>query len=202
MIIDIVKSEAKKAAPYLSEGYVVAIPTETVMGLAVVFDNYDSYLKLNQIKNRPENKPYSLMVGNTNQIEKYAYVDERVKILIDSFLPGPLTILLKAKDSVPSYVTHNSGIVGIRVPNNPFINRLFKEIDKPLLVPSANRSGELPLTKYLDVINEFKNELGYIVKIDAGGELPSTIVDLTSDEIKIIREGLIKKEDILEVLNK
>lgn len=180
----------------LEESKVVAFPTETVMGLGVFYDDYDAYRLLNSIKRRPEDKPYTLMLGDVNDIEKYAYINDRDKKIIKAFMPGPITMLLKCKDNVPSYVTHNSEIIGIRVPKMLDICQLINYAGKPLLVPSANRSGEKPCLTYQEVIEVFKDEVSYVYHKDALGDKPSTIVDLTGETIKIIREGSISLKDI------
>ena len=188
------------AASILLNGGVISFPTETVMGLGVIYDNYDVYLRLNKIKGRPEDKPYTLMLGKVSDIDKYAVIDDRARRIIDTFLPGPLTLLLNVKDNVPGWVTHNIGIIGVRVPNFPLVNELINKVGKPLLVPSANPSNMPPALTVNQVSIYFNDTLDYIVSNDSNEELPSTIVDLTQNEIKIIREGKIRKEDILKVL--
>lgn len=175
---------------------VIAFPTETVMGLGVYFDDKVAYDRLNTIKHRPEDKPYTLMLGDINDISKYAYISHRDFLLIKRFMPGSITILLHAKDNVPSYVTHNTGVIGIRVPDNEIICSIIKGVGKPLLVPSANRSGEKPCLTYLEVIETFKDEIEYVYPSDSLKNLPSTIVDLTNKDIKILREGPITQNQI------
>ena len=109
--------EYLKAKEVLDNSGVISFPTETVMGLGIYFNDLKAYERLNEIKNRPSDKPYSMMLSNKNEISKYAYVDETAQKIIDRFMPGEITILLKAKDVVPSHVTHNTGIIGVRVPN-------------------------------------------------------------------------------------
>lgn len=184
----------------LNQSKVIAFPTETVMGLGVFFDDFEAYSRLNQIKNRPEKKPYTMMLASPSEIEKYAFIDERAQKIIKAFVPGAITLLLKSKDVVPNYVTHNTGVIGVRVPDMPIIREMLDFIKKPLLVPSANRSGEKPFIKASDVKKEFGKELGFIVEIDALGQNPSTIIDLTGEDAKIIREGPISKQDIERVL--
>ena len=180
----------------LEHGRIIAFPTETVMGFGVFYDDYRSYKLLNKVKRRPEDKPYTLMLSSIGEIEKYAYLTKRDKKIIARYMPGPLTVLLRAKDVVPGYVTHNTGIIGIRVPDMDYIREMIAYLGKPLLVPSANRSGEPPFTEYEDVINEFKDEIGYVYPKNALGNKPSTIIDLTSDTIKLIRQGDISVEEI------
>ena len=188
------------ASKILLSGGVISFPTETVMGLGVVYDNFDAYSRLNKLKGKREDKPYTMMLANTSEISNFAELDDRSKKIISSFMPGPITILLKAKDTVPSWVTHDKGVVGIRVPDFPLLNELLNIVKKPLLVPSANPSNLSPALTVNQVNIYFNETLDYIVNNDSLGELPSTIVDLTGDSIKIIREGKILKEDIFKSL--
>ena len=188
---------AKKA---LDKSQVIAFPTETVMGLGVYFDDFDAYNLLNKVKCRPEDKPYTLMLACKKCIGTYAYVDERARKVIHAFMPGEITILLPARENVPAYVTHNTGVIGVRVPNLPDLQEFLEYAEKPLLVPSANKSGEKPAMNSDEVKNIFKDELGYIFEGSAKGGVPSTLVDLTGKEVKIYREGNIKLADILKVI--
>lgn len=192
--------DEQKLVKTLLEGGVVAFPTETVMGLGVVFDNEDAYKRLNVIKGRPEDKPYTMMLGSINDIDKYAYVTDRDRKIINHFMPGPLTILLKAKDNVPGWVTHNTGIIGIRVPDFDILLNALKIINKPLLVPSANPSGQKPAKNVFEVTIYFGDTLNYIYDYNAQGRAPSTIVDLTTEPINVVREGEISHQDLLEII--
>lgn len=192
----IAKSELEKAKKALENGQVIAFPTETVMGLGVSFDNYNAYSLLNKIKRRPEDKPYTMMLGDVNDVSKYAHLTHRDLCFIHKFMPGPITVLLNAKDIVPNYVTHNSGIIGIRVSDFKEVCELINYYGKPLLVPSANRSNEKPCNTYKEVESVFKNEISYLLKKDGGKNKPSTIIDLTTNNIKILREGDITLDQI------
>ncbi|MCR4879768.1 MAG: threonylcarbamoyl-AMP synthase [Bacilli bacterium] len=195
-----VGKDLKLCSQILLDGGVVSFPTETVMGLAVIYDNFESYNRLNKIKGRPESKPYSLMLGDVKEISKYAYINEAAQKLIDTYLPGPLTLLLKAKENVPSWVTHNTGVIGIRVPKFEILNNLLDLVKKPLLVPSANPSNFPPALTVQQVLVYFDNQLDYIVMDNSKQELPSTIVDVRGDSLKIVREGQIKTEEIQKLL--
>ena len=186
----------------LDNSRVIAFPTETVMGLGVYYNDFNAYQLLNKIKCRPEDKPYTMMLFSKDEIEKYAYVDERAKKVIDAFIPGEITVLLRSKDTVPGYVTHNSGVIGVRVPNLANLLDFLRFIDTPLLVPSANKSGEKPAMNSDEVKRIFNNEVGYVFKGEAKGGVPSTLVDLTQKEVKIYREGNISLSDILKVIEK
>ena len=192
--------EFELAKSALDNSQVIAFPTETVMGLGVYFDDYNAYQLLNKIKCRPEDKPYTLMLGDINDISKYAYVDIKAQKIINKFMPGSVTLLLKAKEVVPSYVTHNTGIIGVRVPDLKLINDFINYCNKPLLVPSANKSGEKPAISSMEVKNIFKDEVSYIFEGSAPGGVPSTIIDLTGEEVKILREGPVSRLDIENAL--
>ena len=194
------RNEFDLAKKELDNSKVIAFPTETVMGLGVYYDDYNAYNLLNKIKERPEDKPYTLMLGDINKIKDYAYIDNRASKVISNFMPGEITILLPAKSNVPSYVTHNTGVIGIRVPNLDDLRDFLNYIDRPLLVPSANKSGKKPAMSDKEVKNIFNNEVSYIFEGKAIGGVPSTIVDLTNKEVKIYREGNIKSQDILDVI--
>lgn len=189
-------NEFDKAKKALEESKVIAFPTETVMGLGVFFDDEKAYHLLNTIKRRPEDKPYTMMVASIWDIDKYAYLTLRDRMIINAFMPGPLTVLLNAKDSIPNYVTHGTNVVGIRVPGIQEIRELISFVGKPLLVPSANRSGEKPCLTAEEVKKVFENEIGFVLPKDSLGEKPSTIIDLTGNDIKIVREGPIFLEEI------
>lgn len=190
----------KKAVIALNSHGVIAFPTETVMGLGVYFDDQIAYEKLNALKERKPNKPYTLMLYDPYVISFYAEVDQRAVKLINKFMPGPITLLLKVKGKVPRWVTHGTGVIGIRVPNNKKALDLLYNLDKPLLVPSANKADQPPCMNSKEVEAVFGDLVDYIIKGKADGGVSSTIVDLTGPEIKIVREGPLSKEDILKAL--
>ena len=192
-------SQLNIAANILKDGGVIAFPTETVFGLGVIYDNKSSYDRLISIKRRPPEKPFTLMCACVDDIKKYAYVNDKAKKLIKAFMPGQFTIILKAKEGLPAWVVSKEGMVGIRVPDFKLINELISKVEKPLLVPSANKSGEPPLTKDLDVIEVFENEIDAIIKGESTSNVPSSIV-MVDDDIHIIRLGLISEEEIKGVL--
>lgn len=186
-------------AALLNDG-VVAFPTETVMGLGVLFNSEKAYSKLNKVKERPEDKPYTLMLKGVEDIQKYGVISEATRRVIDKFMPGSLTILVPVKDNtVPSYVTHNTRVIGMRVPTNKEALELLKAVELPLLVPSANKSGQKPAYNSDEVKKIFGNELDFIVSGSAKSNVPSTIVDLTKGDVRIIREGAISKTGLEKV---
>ena len=183
------------------EHQVIAFPTETVFGLGVYYDDKIAYDYLNQIKRRKEDKPYTMMLSSVDEIEKYADINSNYLSIIKKYMPGSLTILVKSKKSVPDYVTHGTGIIGIRIPSNKIALELLEYLKKPLLVPSANRADEKPAMTDIEVKNIFKNEVSVIIPGGAKSGEPSTIIDLTGEEIKLIRKGPISFEEIVRLVS-
>lgn len=193
------KRQLSEAAEILSNGGLIAFPTETVFGFGVIFDNKESYRRLIQVKRRPPEKPFTLMLSSIDDIEKYAYVDERATKLIKKYMPGQFTTILKAKENLPSYCVSKEGNVGIRISGDKMVRDLIKLVGKPLLVPSANKSGEPPLTKSTDVIKIFEKEIDAVIEGESTSNIPSTIV-LLNENVNVIREGVITKEEIFKTL--
>lgn len=196
------KEQAIKAKEALLNHGVIAFPTETVMGMGVLYNDYEAYQKLNRIKERPEDKPYTMMLYDSSDIQKYALINEGTQRVIDRFMPGSLTILVPVKEnSVPAYVTHNTGVIGIRIPLNMEALYVLKEIGEPLLVPSANKSGNRPALTSDEVYEIFGNDIDYIILGKAKSQIASTIVNLTGDQPKVVRKGPISEEEIVKVFN-
>ena len=185
-----------KAASILNDGGIVCFPTETVMGLGVVYDNFDAYNHLNKIKNRPDDKPYTLMLDSYDEVSNFAHISIRFNEIVEKCIEYPMTFLLKKKDNIKDYVTHGTDVIGIRVPDHNQIKSLIKKVGKPLLVPSANKSGEKPALTTEDAKRIFGDEIDYYLGGDSLGNLPSTIIDLTGEDIKIIREGSLTLDEI------
>ncbi|MCD8195012.1 MAG: threonylcarbamoyl-AMP synthase [Coprobacillus sp.] len=177
------KSKIKKT---IKNHGVIAFPTETVMGLGVVYDDYEAYQNLNSLKGRDPDKPYTLMLYDKGDIDKYAKVNKMARIIIDNFMPGPITLLLPVKGDVPSFVTGNTKVIGIRVPDYQTSVDVLRIVGKPMLVTSANKSGEKPTLTYKDTRNIFQDSVYYIRKDSLGNE-PSLVLDVSDGIMKVVR---------------
>ncbi len=196
----IIFEEAEQAKKVLYNHGVIAFPTETVMGLGVLYNDFEAYSKLNRIKGRPEDKPYTLMLKSIDDISKYGIINEATQRVIDAFMPGSLTILVPVKENaVPGYVTHNTSVIGMRVPTNIEAEHVLMQAELPLLVPSANKSGQKPALTSREVKEIFGDEVDFIVSGKAKSAVPSTIVDLTKETPKVVRQGAISEEEIIRV---
>ena len=192
----------KEAAQIINYGGTVVFPTETVYGIGVDGLNSVAIKKLYDIKNRPLNKPISLLVSDINMIESVAKdITETEYKIIERFLPGPLTIVLKKKKIIPDILTSNMDTVGIRIPNSEIAKRLIEIVGKPIATSSANISGK---ASGVDV-DDIKADLGNKVDcfIDGGKSelgVSSTVIKINKRKINILRKGVITEEDILKVL--
>ena len=191
------KMDKNKIINSLISGGILAFPTDTVFGLGCIMDR-KAIEKIYEVKGRSFDKPLPMMCSNLKMIEEVAYVSEKAKKIIDAFVPGPLTLIFKKKENVKDYITQGKKTIGIRVPDDAFILDLIDSLGMPLMVTSANNSGEPSFAKWKDVYGVMKGKIDGIVCEDARGEVSSTIIDV-SDDIKILREGPISLAQIMEV---
>lgn len=181
---------------------IVVFPTETVYGIGVNGLDENAIKKLYEIKNRPLNKPISLLVGNIEMIEQVAKnISKEEYALIKAFMPGPLTLVLEKSDIVPDMLTANSNTIGVRMPANEIALELINLANVPLATSSANISGESANITIENIMDNFKDNVDYYIdggKCEIG--ISSTVVKIVDGVPCILREGSIKIEQILEVL--
>jgi L-threonylcarbamoyladenylate synthase len=190
------KHQLKKVAEILDRGGVVAFPTDTVYGVAVRCDSPSAIQRMKEAKQRPESKPFPMMVNSLSQIEAVASLNVRDRRLIQRWMPGALTMIFAKKPEVPDIVTNGFDTIGIRMPDDPWILELIKEVDCALLVPSANLSGEPPATDSDEVLRQLDGRIDAVVLGKSGAQLASTIIDTRMEDIKIIRQGKLTLEEI------
>lgn len=192
----------KETAQIIKNGGIAVFPTETVYGIGVNGLDENSIKKLFEAKKRPFNKPISLLVNNIEMIEKVSKnISKQEYALIKTFMPGPLTIILKKKDILPNILTADLDTVGIRIPANNIALDLIKYTGIPIATSSANISGEACYPNIEDIKNRFGNSVDYYLDGTTNSiNLPSTIVQIIDGIPHILREGSISKEQIISVL--
>lgn len=195
------KHQLEKVAEILNRGGVVAFPTDTVYGLAVRCDSPSAIQRMKEAKQRPESKPFPMMVNSLAQIEAVASLDERDHRLIRHWMPGALTIIFAKKPEVPDIVTNGFDTIGIRMPDDPWILELITKLNCALLVPSANLSGEATATDSDEVLRQLDGRIDAVILGKSGAQLASTIIDTRKEDIKIIRQGKLTLDEILASLN-
>ncbi len=194
----------KKIVKVIDDGGVVAFPTETVYALAADAGNPEAVEKIYAIKRRVNHKPLPVLVGDIYQAKRIAEFDERAKKLALMLCPGPITIVLKTKphSNLAKNINQDIGTVGIRMPNNIPALKILQAVGRPLVGTSANISNAENSVDAYQVLAEFDKKIDLLVdkgKTEIG--IPSTIVDLTGDEVKILREGAVPSQRILDILN-
>ena len=184
----------KIAGELIRAGELVAFPTETVYGLGADGLNLSARKKIYTAKGRPSDKPLTLHVASLNQVEQVAKISASAEKLFKKFCPGALTIILQKQKNLPDFVTNGLDSVGIRFPDNEVALKFIKSADRLIAAPSANISAQ----------EVFENLQGKVEIILDGGEckfgISSTIVDLSGEVPKILRQGAISAENIFEVL--
>jgi L-threonylcarbamoyladenylate synthase len=196
--------DIEKSAALLASGQLVAIPTETVYGLAGNALDEKAVLQIFKSKNRPSFDPLIVHLASFDQLPEYVEsIPEELKALADVFWPGPLTLLLPKKAIIPDLVTSGLDKVGIRVPKHPLTRSLLKLLDFPLAAPSANPFGYISPTNATHVQQQLGEKLTYILDggpCDIG--LESTIVGMEHGQVIIYRLGGISVDSIENIVGK
>lgn len=189
------KEEINAVTDALQNHKIIALPTDTVYGVGVMYGDLKDLQRLKNAKHRPETKPIPMMVSSIEHMELVAVVDERVKKIAEQFLPGALTLVLKVKDNVPKEYTNGLDTIAIRIPDEPFILRVIDELNTPLLVTSANQSGAKTALTSDDVFEQLPDIDGIVLGTCRALQA-STIVDCTQEKLKILRPGPITLEQL------
>jgi L-threonylcarbamoyladenylate synthase len=192
------KSEIEPAANILKNGGLLAFPTETVYGLGCISSSKDSFDRLVSVKHRNPDKPFTLMCSSIEQAGNYVVISDKARKIASKYMPGPLTLVLKAKQGVPSYIDLGSGFVGIRIPKDDYVLALIKKVGEPLLVPSANISSMKPALNSDEVYGYFKENIDGIVEGSCVTSVPSTVAKIDGDDIIVLRQGPITLEQLKE----
>ena len=195
------QTEINKLAEILKNNGVISVPTDTVYGVCAIITSQVAHDKLVKIKNRPKSKSFPVMCANEEQIRSVAIVDEKAEKLIKAFMPGPITLVLKKKSTLPQYVTNGKDTIAIRMATSKELEKLILMVESPIFMTSANQSGKTECTS-LDEIEKACPLLDGMMEGNVFFSKGSTIVDCTSEKIKVLREGPISLEKIQKVINK
>lgn len=185
----------------LKNNGLIIFPTETVYGIGTLINNRKGIKKIYTLRRRPKNKALLILIASKKELNRYAYLNLAAKKIINHFWPGPLTIILKKKKSVPNFITAHQKTVAIRMPENKFLLNLIKKTGQPIVAPSANLSGQKSPLTVQEISKDFFGKVDLI--LDGGQtkyQKESTILDLTGKKAKVLREGAIKKEKLEKFL--
>ncbi|MDH7571219.1 MAG: L-threonylcarbamoyladenylate synthase [Armatimonadota bacterium] len=180
------------AAAVLRGGGLVAFPTETVYGLGALAWDAVAVRRIFAAKGRPEGKPLIVHLSRAEQaVEVARHIPHAASLLMERFFPGPLTLVLPRQPRLPEAVTAGGDTVAVRLPDHAVARALIEAVG-PIAAPSANRSGERSAISAEDVLNDLAGRIEMV--LDAGPsplQRPSTVVDLTTDPPRVVREGAV-----------
>ena len=202
--MSIISKDIQKAISLLENEELVAIPTETVYGLAGNIFSEKAIKRIFETKKRPFFNPLIVHISSVDELETIvAEIPEKARILANNFWPGSMTLVLKKNKNIPSIITAGKDTVAVRVPNHPVTLSLLKQLSFPLAAPSANPFNNISPTKPEHVENYFKDELKMV--LDGGfckNGIESTIIGFEDNEPIIYRLGALSVEDIEAVVGK
>ena len=202
--MSIISKDITKAVKLLNEEQVVAIPTETVYGLAGNIFSEKAIKTIFETKKRPFFNPLIVHIPSVDYLtEIVEYIPEKAKLLAEAFWPGPITLVLKKKDTIPDLITAGKDTVAVRVPNHPLTLELLNQLPFPLAAPSANPFSSISPTTAQHVETYFKDSIKMV--LDGGpckSGIESTIIGFEGDDPIIYRLGSTSIEDIEAIVGK
>ena len=187
--------ELKELAALLKDNRAISVPTDTVYGVCASIASPVAEDHLRTVKNRPSNKSFPIMCKDIEQVETICEIDDRARKIMETFMPGPLTIILKKKEGVDSYISGGLDTIAIRLATSKALHDLIAYNNAPIFLTSANQSGQ-PTSKNLDEIEQNCPLLSGMLEGDITFGLASTILDATQKELKILRQGPLTLEEI------
>lgn len=188
------KDDIERIAAVIRQGGLVAIATDTVYGLASASAGWENYRKLVKAKDRPETKPFPLMVAHAGQIETIAVLTQRERYLIKRFMPGAVTFVFNLKDEAFPYLQERT--IGIRMADDPWVAQLIELVGCPLWLPSANRSGYPTATDSKMVLEQLSGKIEGVVNGSCEGGVASSVFDVTGAEVRCLRHGPVSLEEV------
>ena len=188
-----------RAAEILEAGGLVVAPTETTYGLLVRADDPECLQKMIEAKGRPANMATAIFVKDRSHLELLAKTGEYGEILVDKFLPGPLTLVLDNRSDLPEPVVVK-GKIGVRWSSHPLIEKLVKELTFPITATSANVSGKPGESDPGKIIEAFEERVALIIDAGPSGSDVSTVIDCSGEVPSLLREGAIARQEIEDAL--
>ncbi|HIH20292.1 TPA: threonylcarbamoyl-AMP synthase [Candidatus Micrarchaeota archaeon] len=191
-----------QSASVIKKGGIIAFPTETSYGLGCDATNATAIKKIYEIKGRDEANPLPIIVSDIHMAEEYCILSDKAVKLVNAFMPGPLSIIVKKRDKLPEELSPAEKGVAFRIPAKEFARIMVQEAGVPVVSTSANFSGKSPIYKIEELKQTFNNKIDMIID---GGDLPpirpSTIIDLCQEPPVVVREGPLNSKDVLHELN-
>lgn len=194
------EDDIEEIVDILKNNGVISVPTDTVYGVCARINSKKAHDNLILVKNRPETKPFPVMCANEEQIKGIAIVNEKAEKIIKSFMPGPITIVLNKKETLQDYVTNGKKTIAIRMATSKILEKIILSLGTPIFMSSANQSGE-KTSESLEEIEKNCPKINGMLEGEIKLGIGSTIIDCTSEKIKVLREGPIRLEEINNIIN-
>ena len=192
------KEDDAPVAKLIREGGMVAIPTDTVYGLAIRSGSADLYQTLKETKGRPDSKPFPLMVASLEQLKDLVEMDGRIEHLVKTFMPGAVTFIFEKQADVFPFLG-TQATLGIRMADDPWVQSVILKVGAPIWLPSANLSGEPTGTTSDEVLAQLDAKIHGVVLGSSQKKQSSSVFDITRETIQELRAGAISLEEIQEV---
>jgi len=187
--------KVQRAVDALKQGEVIAYPTDTIYGIGCDLFNKKAIDRIYQIKSLPKTHKLTFICPDLSDIARYAIVDNSQYRLLRRVLPGPYTFIFEATREVPKIVQSKRKTVGIRVPQSPVVQALVRTLGGPVISTTAVLPGGEPFIDPEEINQRFKG-LAMVIDSGAGGSEPTTVVDLSSGEVQVLREGAGSVSDL------
>ena len=196
-----IRNKIEKGITFLMNGGIIAYPTDTVYGLGACFDNVNAVKRIYDVKSRSMSMPLPLLLADVSWIERLTIsISDTACKLIEEFLPGGLTLVMKKAASVPNIISGGKDTIALRIPDHLVTISLISGVGRPLTGTSANLNGKPSALTADEVDNQLGDEIDYI--LDTGkcpGGIESTILDVTGEIPVLLREGAISRVEIERV---
>ena len=191
-----------EAARIIRRGGVIAFRTDTFYGLGADPFNASAVRKIRELKGREEAKPILLLISDLTEVDRFITHQSQVfKSVANRFWPGPITLIGTARSELPVELTAGTQTIGLRLPNNEDVRSLVRECGGALTATSANTSGREPSKTAVEVAAYFPRVIGLILDGETvTATEPSTVLDLTEDKPRLIREGAVRRELLADLL--
>ncbi len=194
----------EEAVAILQEGGIILYPTDTLYGLGADAFNREAVAKIRAIKGRSGQKPFPIIFSNREEI--FSYIDFYPAILpplLETFWPGPLTVVHRVKPTFPTHLQSSDGMVGFRVPEHQEARLLVEKLGRPIIATSANLISQPPLTRLEDLNDDLRNQVDLVLTQGEkpAGDLGSTVIKVSTNLVDVLREGVIPTEEILDFLD-
>ncbi len=195
-----IKEQVSEGISVLKRGGLVAFPTDTVYGLGACFNDVKAIERIYQLKQRPHDMALPLLVADIIQMAEVAELSPFARLLARRFLPGALTLVLPRTKIVPDIITGGGEKVAVRIPAHPVPVALIRGVGMPVVGTSANITGQPSTLTADEVLSQFGDKIDLVVDGRSPGGVESTVVDVTGEVVRILREGAVSRQELEQVV--